>query len=215
VAYLPTTCNHCDDAPCVKAGKGAVVKRDDGIVLIVPERARGRRDLVTACPYGAIWWNEEKHVPQAWPFDAHLIDQGWTQTRGAQVCPTGAMRSIKVSDADMARIAAEQELSVLHPEYGTRPRVYYRNLHRFEKAFLGGSLAAQVGGVEECVAGASVVLSANGVTISETESDIFGNFRFDRLDAGAYRVEIHAERFPQKTIDVDVRESVVLDTILL
>ncbi len=34
VAYVPRMCNHCDDAPCVKAGDGAVRKRDDGIGII-------------------------------------------------------------------------------------------------------------------------------------------------------------------------------------
>ncbi len=94
IAYVPTMCNQCDDAPCVAKGGGAVKKRDDGIVLIDPEKAKGRKDLVDACPYGHIWWNEEHQVPQAFNFDAHLIDQGWQQTRGHQSCPTGAMRAI-------------------------------------------------------------------------------------------------------------------------
>src|SRR6266545_4475146 len=82
IAYAPTMCNHCDDAPCVAKGGGAVKKRDDGIVLIDPVKAKGRKDLVDACPYGHIWWNEEHQVPQAWTFDAHLIDQGWQVMRG-------------------------------------------------------------------------------------------------------------------------------------
>jgi Fe-S-cluster-containing dehydrogenase component len=110
VAYVPTMCNHCDDPPCMKAApKGAVTKRRDGIVIIDPEKAKGQRQLVDACPYGHIWWNEELQLPQAWPFDAHLLDQGWKQTRGQQSCPTGAMRAIKVEDEDMARLAREQE----------------------------------------------------------------------------------------------------------
>ena len=65
IAYVPTMCNHCDDAPCLAKGEGAVVKRDDGIILIDPDKAKGRKDLVDACPYGHIWWNEEHQVPQA------------------------------------------------------------------------------------------------------------------------------------------------------
>ena len=108
IAYVPTMCNHCDDAPCMKADQsGAIKKRDDGIVIIDPEKAKGRKELVEACPYGHIWWNEELQLPQAWPFDAHLIDQGWDKTRGQQACPTGAMRAVKVEDAEMARIARE------------------------------------------------------------------------------------------------------------
>jgi Fe-S-cluster-containing dehydrogenase component len=50
IAYVPTMCNHCDDAPCLAKGGGALKKRDDGIVLIDPEKAKGRKDLVEACP---------------------------------------------------------------------------------------------------------------------------------------------------------------------
>ena len=40
VAYVPTMCNHCDNAPCVAKGGGAVSKRSDGIVLIDPAKAK-------------------------------------------------------------------------------------------------------------------------------------------------------------------------------
>ena len=54
IAYVPTMCNHCDNAPCMKAAgdDGSITKRADGIVLIDPEKAKGRKDLVDACPYG-------------------------------------------------------------------------------------------------------------------------------------------------------------------
>src|SRR5215211_8486836 len=54
IAYVPTMCNHCDDAPCLAKGGGVVKKRDDGIVLIDPDKAKGRKDLVEACPYGHL-----------------------------------------------------------------------------------------------------------------------------------------------------------------
>ena len=155
IAYVPTMCNHCDDAPCIKKGGDAVNKRDDGIILIDPEKAKGRKDLVDACPYGHIWWNEEFQVPQIWPFDAHLIDQGWQQTRGQQSCPTGAMRAIKVEDDEMARMAREEGLEVMRPELGTKPRVYYRNLWRYSTCFIGGSVSAEADGMVDCVEGAT------------------------------------------------------------
>ena len=114
-------------------GGDAVKKRDDGIVIIDPVKAKGRKDLVDACPYGHIWWNEELQLPQIWPFDAHLLDQGWQQTRGQQACPTGAMRAIKVEDDEMARMARDESLEVMKPEAGTKPRVYYRNLWRYSE----------------------------------------------------------------------------------
>ena len=92
-AYLPVMCNHCDDAALHEGdSSGAISKRDDGIVIIDPVKAKGRQDLVAACPYGAIVWNEAEQVPQNWFFDAHLLDAGWTAPRCESVCPTRCSR---------------------------------------------------------------------------------------------------------------------------
>jgi len=214
IAYVPTLCNHCDDAPCVAKGGEAIKKREDGIVLIDPEKAKGRKDLVDACPYGHIWWNEEHQVPQAWNFDAHLIDQGWEQTRGHQSCPTGAMRAIKIEDEEMARLANEQSLEVMKPELGTRPRVYYRNLWRYAKCFIGGTVSAEASGAVDCVEGASVRLIHNDRIISETTTDNYGDFKFDKLDegSGSYAVEVVVDR-RKKIVSAKLGASVNLGEI--
>jgi Fe-S-cluster-containing dehydrogenase component len=216
VAYVPTMCNHCDDAPCLAKGDGAVTKRDDGIVLIDPDKAKGRKDLVEACPYGHIWWNEEHQVPQTWPFDAHLIDQGWDKTRGAQSCPTGAMRALCVEDAEMGRLAREQGLEVMKGELGTKPRVYYRNLWRYTKCFIGGSVSAEDGVVVDCVEGASVRLLKDGRMVGETVTDNYGDFKFDKLDegSGAYVVEVSASG-RSKRVEATLGESINLGEIRL
>jgi Fe-S-cluster-containing dehydrogenase component len=213
VASMPVMCNHCDDAPCLKAARnGAVTKRADGIVIIDPEKAVGQRQLVEACPYGAIWWNEEKKLPQAWPFDAHLLDAGWTQTRASQVCPTEAVRTLKVDDGEMRRIADAEGLEVLKPELGTRPRVYYRNLKRFSHAFVGGSVVGEVGGVAECLARARVSLSKDGRPHAQTDTDAYGDFRFEGLpeDSGDWRLEIQMPGFEPRTVDFSLDQSTYL-----
>jgi Fe-S-cluster-containing dehydrogenase component len=217
VAYVPIMCNHCDDAPCVAKGAGAVKKRDDGIVLIDPVAAKGRKDLVDACPYGHIWWNEELKLPQAWPFDAHLLDQGWSQTRGHQSCPTGAMRAICVEDDEMAKVAREQGLEIMKPELGTKPRVYYKNLWRYATCFIGGSVSMEANGVVDCVEGASVRLLRNGAMTSEVATDNYGDFKFDRLNenSGNYLVEISAADRAKKTITVKLGASINLGEIRL
>jgi Fe-S-cluster-containing dehydrogenase component len=218
LAYVPTMCNHCDDAPCMKADRiGAITKRADGIVIIDPVRAKGQKQLVDACPYGHIWWNEELQLPQSWPFDAHLLDQGWQQTRGQQSCPTGAMRAIKVEDAEMQRMARDEGLEVMRPDLATRPRVYYRNLWRYSKCFIGGTLAVEVDGVVDCVEGASVRLTSGGRTVGETTSDNYGDFRFDKLDenSGRYLVEISAAGRGKKSVEVNLGVSINLGEIRL
>jgi Fe-S-cluster-containing dehydrogenase component len=217
IAYVPTLCNHCDDAPCMKADTtGAIKKRDDGIVIIDPVKAKGHQELVDACPYGHIWWNDELRLPQAWPFDAHLLDQGWTKTRGHQVCPTGAMRSIKVEDTEMARLAREEGLEVIKPELGTKPRVYYKNLWRYSKCFIGGSVSVEANGAVDCVEGARVRLTRDGATVAETTTDNYGDFKFDRLDesSGRYVVEIAAQG-RKKTVEAELGASLNLGEIRL
>jgi Fe-S-cluster-containing dehydrogenase component len=217
IAYVPTMCNHCDDAPCMKADKaGAIRKRPDGIVIVDPVKAKGHKELVDACPYGHIWWNEELQLPQAWPFDAHLIDQGWRQTRGQQACPTGAMRAIKVEDDEMARIARDEALEVMKPELGTKPRVYYKNLWRYSKCFIGGTVSAQADGAVDCVEGATVRLIKDGAVLASTTTDNYGDFKFDRLDenSGRYSVDISAGG-RSKTVVANLGASINLGEIRL
>ncbi len=190
--FMPVMCNHCDDAPCMKAARdGAVKKREDGIVIIDPEKSKGQKQIVDACPYGAISWNEEKQIPQAWPFDAHLLDEGWTKTRGEQACPAQVFRTLKVDDAEMKRIATDEGLEVLKPELGTRPRIYYKNLHLITKCFVGGTVVHHVNGVEECAAGVEVVLEKDGREVGRATTDTFGEFVIDKLEpkSGGYRLK--------------------------
>jgi len=58
--YLPTLCNHCEDAPCVDAcPSGAITRRDDGIVIADEDICIGSRACMAACPYGAINFFED------------------------------------------------------------------------------------------------------------------------------------------------------------
>ncbi len=219
VAYLPTTCNHCDAAPCVAAAHGeAIYKRPDGIVIIDPHKGRGRKELVGSCPYGAIWWNEELQLPQKWIFDAHLLDQGWQRPRCVQACPTGALRSFQVEDEAMQEMVRRDGLETLRPELKTKARVYYRNLHRYAKCFIGGSVVVTRDGLAECLSGAEATLHAGGKLITEAVSDVFGDFKFDGLDpsGGLYRVEIRHQQFGMVARDAELRgQSIYLGEIHL
>ncbi len=217
--FMPIMCNHCDDAPCMKAATdGAITKRDDGIVIIDPEKSKGQKAIVDACPYGAVYWNEEKEIPQAWIFDAHLLDEGWEAPRIESSCPTGVFRSLKVEYAEMQKVAADEGLEVLKPELGTKPRVYYKNMHLMTSCFITGSVVATINGVEECVEGAEVVLTKDGSEVGRTTTDTFGDFKFDRLEtgSGAYQLRVSSADHGQANVSCDVGdESVCLGTVAL
>ncbi|MBX7170460.1 MAG: hypothetical protein K1X72_05840 [Pyrinomonadaceae bacterium] len=189
--FLPVMCNHCDNPPCLQNAKnGAIKKREDGIVLIDPEKSKGQKQLVDSCPYGAISWNEEKEIPQAWTFDAHLLDEGWKKTRAEQACPMDVFRTIKVDDKEMQQIQAREGLEVLEPQLGTKPRIYYKNLHLITKCFVGGTITQNLGSVEECASQVDVILEKEGQTVGKTKTDIFGEFVFDGLEpnSGIYHL---------------------------
>ncbi|OGA19005.1 MAG: oxidoreductase [Betaproteobacteria bacterium RIFCSPLOWO2_02_FULL_63_19] len=218
VAYLPVTCNHCDEPSCMKgAPEGAINKRADGIVIFDPVHSKGHEELVKSCPYGMIWWNEEKQLPQTWPFDAHLLDQGWKETRASQVCPTGAIRTVHAEDEEMQRRAREEDLQVLHPEFGNKPRIYYKNIDRYFKCFVAGTLEGTLEGTVECIQGARVVLFRDTERIAETESDTFGDFRFRGLEAKgtSYRIEISDPRFASNSVPFTLTKSRYLGAIAL
>lgn len=193
VNYVPRTCNHCDNAPCIKAGAGTVYKRDDGIVIIDPVKAKGRKDIVSSCPYGVIFWNEEKQLPQQWIFDAHLLDQGWKEPRCTQACPTGALRALKTTDEAMASMVAKDGLAVLKPKAETKPRVYYRNLERITTLLVAGNIVARDrNGVINNVEGATVLLSdERKVQMQNATTDIYGDFRFNDVPKGVDTFTLH------------------------
>lgn len=216
VSYVPRMCNHCDDAPCIKAADGAIGKRDDGIVIIDPVKARGRKHLVSACPYGAISWNEQAQLPQTWIFDAHLLDKGWEKPRCVQACPTGALQSVYVTDEELRALVTEQELEGIRPELNTKPRVLYRNLERVRSCFLGGNVVrTDAAGRKENVAGAHVEIMMNGEPKTAI-TDHFGDFKIDGLQVGAhYALRVRHLEFGESELTGVLRTSENLGSISL
>ena len=92
VTYMHSICQHCDEAPCIPAcNVDAIYKRDDGAVIIDPDRCRGNQLCLEACPYeDVIWFNDSLNIAQKCTFCAHLLDDGWTEPRCVDACPTGA-----------------------------------------------------------------------------------------------------------------------------
>jgi len=213
VAYLPTPCMHCDNAPCLTED-GAVYKRDDGLVIIDPVKSEGREDIVDTCPYGAIYWNDEAKVPQKCTGCVHLLEDGWTETRCSQVCPTGAIRLILADDAEMAEMTVAEGLEAFRGDFGTKPRVLYKNLYRWEKVFIGASVAYK--DTDECADGARVTVSAGGTKAGEGVANNYGEFVVDRLEPGGdYEVLVEAAGYAPYSTTVKVDKSLNLGLILL
>ena len=198
VSYTVLMCQHCDNAPCMAAAPEAVYKRDDGLVIIDPEKAQGMSALAQACPYDAIFYNEELGLPQKCTGCAHLVDAG-EMPQCVDVCPHEALRFGDEEDFAEELAAAE----VLRSDRAEdRPRVYYLNK---PKRFIGGIVVDLE--ADEVVIGATITLEnlADG-SIAVTETDEFGDFWFNQIDAAPYKVYAEAEGYLTRVVETSTVE---------
>ena len=141
VTYEHSICQHCDDAPCIAACNAhAIYKRDDGIVIIDPDKCRGNQMCLAACPYeNVIYFNDALNIAQKCTFCAHLLDDGWSEPRCVDACPTGAFTFGDEDDPKIKALIAKAE--PLKPELAhVKPRVYYIGL---PKKFIAGAVYDQ------------------------------------------------------------------------
>ena len=201
-AFLAKPCMQCEDAPCMKAGD-FVSRREDGVVCFDPLAGKGK-DITDSCPYGSIWWNEEEQVSQKCDFCAHLLDDpSWEPAipRCVHSCPTGALAFIEEEPAEFEKRAVAEGLAVWKSETGIKPHVWYRNLPRFTKNFIAGQLIKD----GDVVAGAEVSLTRTDAEAGDAVgavlvSDMFGEFRFDGLDDGEYRLSVSGKELKRVTV---------------
>lgn len=210
VGYMHELCQHCDNAPCMEAcNNNAIYKRDDGIVIIDPEKCRGSRICQDACPYGVIYHNSLFNISQKCTFCAHLLDDGWTEPRCVHSCPTAALKFGEESEMHDLIKDAEQ----LHPEFETGPRVYYINLPN--KKFIAGEVYNDAD--DECLIGATITLyDASGKAVATQTSDEFGDFWFERQEPGQYSVKIEMSGYASKSVEnIDATENINIGAIEL
>ena len=185
--YVPTLCNHCDKPPCIDACPDqAITKRTDGLVLIEPERCTGCKACLAACPYHAIYFNDELRLAQKCTGCAHLLDHGEKVPRCVEACPTDALMFGEEEDLQI------DGATVLAPETGAAPRVSYRNI---PGKFIAGTVYDPV--AKEVLIGARCLLTSGGKVV-ETFTDAYGDFWFKDLPVGRYTVSIEAKGFRGK-----------------
>ena len=125
-------CNHCTDAPCVRiCPTKSLFKRSDGIVDFDGDRCIGCKSCMQACPYDAIYIDDDTHTVAKCNFCAHRVDQG-LEPSCVVVCPT---HSIWVGDLDdptteISKLVARGQTSVRAPEQNTGPNVFYLGADR-------------------------------------------------------------------------------------
>ena len=135
---MPTLCNHCDYPICVRnCPTEATFKHADGFVLQRPNRCIGCRACIVACPYNARHLLPAARSDMAKPttvtdkctFCVHRVSRG-LQPACVASCTARAMIFGDLNDpqGEAALLLKKSNVSVLRPEMGTAPQVYYIGL---------------------------------------------------------------------------------------
>lgn len=212
MSYLPTLCQHCENAPCIKScPENAIKRRDDGLVWIDSAACTGCGLCQEACPYDVIYMNKELEIAQKCTGCAHRVDAG-SLPRCAEVCPHDAIVFGDESDDMFRHVEGDHGLEFYHPEYQAQPLVYWKNL---PKPWIAGIIIDADS--DEIISGA--VVSAIDLIMDKTHvvsSDEFGDFWIKGLEAERkYKVTVKAEGYEEILQIVTMRDDHDMGTVSL
>ncbi len=130
--YLSVSCNHCENAPCVKGcPANALEKREaDGIVIHHKEKCLGCRYCQMACPYDAIKWDEGNRVVSKCHFCHERLAVG-REPACVETCFAGALNQ-EVLDTDRLPEEYNKESEGLTHRESVGPSIRFRNRKGFK-----------------------------------------------------------------------------------
>lgn len=199
-ATVPTPCSHCDNPACMAAAKdGAVYKRDDGIVIIDPEKSKGQKQIADACPIGAVYWNEELQIPQKCTMCAHLLEEGYKEPRCVEACPNQALIFGDLDDpnSEISKKIAAGKVTQLKELGDMTSSVVHLNV---PTAFLAGTVFLPQEEEEVCI-GAHVKATCQCGTVFEMDTNWAGDWEFEDLPENQeFTIEITKEGFKPVTL---------------
>ncbi len=127
IAFTPLICMHCQEAPCLKACPSNAIKQgDDGRIFVEESRCDLEQECISACPYGAIFINEEKQVAEKCDLCQHRTDVG-LDPACVSSCPSGALEFGDLADPEdpITKLAAANDAKAWKEQEGTEPSVLY------------------------------------------------------------------------------------------
>jgi Fe-S-cluster-containing dehydrogenase component len=213
VDYIAQPCFQCSEATCVKmATEGEVYRRPDGIVIIDPEKAKGKREIVNSCPYRVISWNEAENVAQKCTFCVHLLEKGAKEPRCVEACPSGALLFGDLDDpgSEISKNIASAATEELNPDYNLKPNVLYRNL---PGRLIAGEVILE--DRQECAGDVKVTLRGENGELTTT-TDFLGDFEFKGLESDkAFRITVEYDGYISQSFDVKTDTDKNIGEVLL
>jgi len=130
--FLPMSCQHCEDAPCIKVCPcGALHKEAGGTVAVDYDICCGHGSCVDACPYGAIYMDPVASQAVKCHNCYHRLESGM-EPACVPTCPAEALHfgdlndpQSKVSQAMKRAEDEDVELVQIRVEKETKPRMWF------------------------------------------------------------------------------------------
>ncbi len=119
-------CNHCSAPSCVAAcPTGASHVNEGGVVAVSRNKCTGCKACIAACPYGARYVHPAGFVDKC-TFCLHRVQRGKLPAC-VETCPTRSLTFGDLSDplSPVAQLVARRRFTVLQPEQGTVPNVFF------------------------------------------------------------------------------------------
>lgn len=115
--YLSVSCNHCAEAPCVKACPSEALKKreDDGVVIHDPELCIGCQYCRMACPYDAIRWEGSRGVVSKCNFCHERLEEE-REPACVETCFAGALKQRIVEVGEEAGDLTKESPGLIHLE---------------------------------------------------------------------------------------------------
>ena len=129
--FLPMACQHCEDAPCIKACPcGALHKEVGGTVAVDYNVCSGHGTCVEVCPYGAIYLDPVAKQAVKCHNCYHRLEHDM-EPACVPTCPSEALYFGDLNDPDSkinqakAELEAGDGLTQLRDERETQPRMWF------------------------------------------------------------------------------------------
>lgn len=150
--FLPTLCNHCEDAPCINVyPTGASYRDKDGVVRVDAEKCIGCQMCMNACPYDArsffsdpnpTYWKEDGKGPDEYEkmrYKEHKYNTpdkcDFCVDRRAQGLPPACVATcagkarifgdMDDPNSEISKVIKKYHPKPLNPELKTKPHVLY------------------------------------------------------------------------------------------
>lgn len=126
-SFTPKLCNNCRNSPCIKiCPTGASYYNEDDISSIDEQKCIGCKLCVQTCPYKQRFINPDKKTADKCTLCMHRVRKGLVPS-----CVNTCVGRARIfgdfndPDSEVSELVRNNKVSVLKPELGTKPQVYY------------------------------------------------------------------------------------------